>query len=107
MGLFTRPGFAATVPRAKPPGPSRPATPRSAGRARWSPVIEQDDAGLVSVAQKHTLADAIDRYRREILPTLNPSTIPNYTRHLTYWENALGHLRLSDVTAARIASLPG
>jgi integrase len=66
--------------------------------------IEQDDAGLVSVAQKHTLTDAIDRYRREILPGHNPSTIPNYTRHLTYWDNALGHLRLSDVTAARIAA---
>jgi hypothetical protein len=66
--------------------------------------IEQDDAGLVSVAQKHTLTEAIERYHREILPTLNPSTIPNYTRHLTYWDNALGQLRLSDLTAAKIAA---
>lgn len=66
--------------------------------------IEQDDAGLVSVAQKHTLGEAIERYSREILPTLNPSTVPNYTRHLAYWDNTLGQLRLSDLTAAKIAA---
>jgi integrase len=66
--------------------------------------IEQDDAGLVSVAQKHTLNEAIDRYRRDLLPGLNPTTIPNYTRHLIYWGDTLGHLRLSDLTAAKIAA---
>ena len=65
--------------------------------------LERDDAGLTNEAQRHTLADAIKRYRQEILPTLNASTQPNYCRHLSYWETKLGHLRLSEVQAVRIA----
>ncbi|MFZ1539460.1 MAG: tyrosine-type recombinase/integrase [Chromatiaceae bacterium] len=65
--------------------------------------LERDDAGLTHEAQRHTLADATKRYRLEILPTLNPSTQPNYNRHLGYWEGKLGHLRLSEVQAVRIA----
>lgn len=70
---------------------------------KFEASIEEDNAGLVSEGQKHTLADAIARYRREILPTRNASTIPNYTRHLLHWETTLGHLRLSELTPARIA----
>ncbi len=65
--------------------------------------LEQDDAGLANEAQRHTLADAIKRYRREILPTKNASTQPNYSRHLDFWEARLGHLRLSEVRAVKIA----
>jgi len=65
--------------------------------------LERDDAGLANEAQRHTLADAIKRYRLEILPTKNASTQPNYGRHLDYWEGKLGHLRLSEVQAVKIA----
>ena len=67
-------------------------------------ALEQDDAGLTNEAQRHTLADAIKRYRLEILPTLNESTQPNYTRHLAFWEDKLGHLRLSEVQPVKIAA---
>lgn len=41
--------------------------------------------------------------RFDVLTDHNPTTIPNYTRLLTYWDTALGHLRLSDLTASKIA----
>lgn len=70
---------------------------------KFEAALDQDNAGLTSEAQRHTLADAIRRYRLEILPTRHPSTQPNYGRHLDYWERRLGHLRLSEVQAVRIA----
>lgn len=98
--------YKAVVRKQGHPKISRTFKTRSAAE-RWGrkteSELEQDDAGLTNEAQRHTLADAIKRYRLEILPTLNPSTQPNYARHLDYWEAKLGHLRLSEVQAVRIA----
>jgi len=66
--------------------------------------LEQDNAGLTNEAQRHTLADAIKKYRSEVLPTKRPHTQRPYRLHLTYWEQQLGRLRLSEVTAAKIAA---
>ncbi|MBK1617603.1 integrase [Lamprobacter modestohalophilus] len=74
---------------------------------RWArkteAAIDEDTAGLTNEGQKHTLGSAIERYRRELLPNRNPSTQPNYNRHLDYWARELGHLKLATLSAAEIA----
>ncbi|MCK7581294.1 MAG: site-specific integrase [Chromatiales bacterium] len=76
---------------------------------RWALKFEaalgEDDAGLTSEAQKHTLKEAIDRYRAEILPDLSETSRPNYEQRLLFWEAKLGQLRLFDLTAPRIAAV--
>jgi integrase len=73
---------------------------------RWAlkleAAMEEDAAGLVNEGQKHTLEDAIKRFRREILPERSTTTRPTYEGRLAYWEEKLGHLRLSELTAAKI-----
>lgn len=66
-------------------------------------ALDSGDAGLTTEAQQHNLSEAIERFRRELLPKRNPSTQPNYGRHLDYWARELGHLRLSNLTPAAIA----
>jgi integrase len=53
-------------------------------------------------AEKHTLADAIDRYIRDELPT-KPRSAPEYRNHLTWWKAEIGKLRLADVTPPVLA----
>lgn len=73
---------------------------------RWAKAqeveIERDDANLTTAGHRHTLAQVLDRYRREVLPTKAPSTQPNYRIHLAWWESHLGTLRLADLRAERI-----
>lgn len=73
---------------------------------RWAKAqevdIERDDTGITTEAHRHTLAQVLDRYRREVLPTKAPSTQPNYRIHLAWWESQLGTLRLADLRADRI-----
>ena len=54
-------------------------------------------------AEKHTLAEAIDRYEREILPHKRPGTQYTQKRQLKWWNAKLGELPLCDLTPARIA----
>jgi integrase len=74
---------------------------------KWARKVEadlqRDDSGLTNEGQRHTLADVITRYRTERFPELRPGTREIYDIHLRYWTTHLGHLRLSDVTPARIA----
>ncbi len=81
-------------------------TRKAAERWAWKEEsrIEEDQAGLASEARKRTLADAIKRYRRDILPKRSETTRPNYGRHLTFWSDELGHLKLASLSAAAIAS---
>ncbi len=51
--------------------------------------------------KKHTLNDAIERYRRELLPRLKDST--NRGRLLAWWEEHAGFLMLADLTPSKIA----
>src|SRR5215510_10824758 len=55
-----------------------------------------------SKAKKHTLADLLDRYIREVLPHKRPSTIPDQARQLRWWQTHLGHYLLADLTPALI-----
>lgn len=67
--------------------------------------IQRDDAGLTNEAQRHKLSEAIDRYRREVLPGLRPESARKYKQHLELWEQKLGRLRLSELAAERIAKV--
>ncbi len=94
------------------PSSARKAAPRYANfhnrtdAVRWAKLqevdIERDDANLTTNAHRHTLAEVLARYRREVLPTKAPSTQPNYRIHLAWWESQLGTLRLADLRADRI-----
>ena len=52
-------------------------------------------------AKRHTLADLVDRYVREVLPH-KPKNASNTELHLRWWKSKLGHLSLADVTSPRI-----
>jgi len=54
-------------------------------------------------AKRHTLADLIDRYIRDVLPHKSRSTCEGQTIQLTWWKAHLGHWLLADVTPALIA----
>jgi integrase len=65
--------------------------------------IEENRAGLIDQAALHTLAQAVTKYRADVLPEKRPETARKYEQHLDHWTDALGHLRLSEVTAVKIA----
>ncbi len=52
-------------------------------------------------ATRHTFAEMIDRYLREVVP-LKAKNVSNVKQHLSWWRAELGAHFLSDVTAARI-----
>lgn len=53
-------------------------------------------------SQRHSLADLIDRYKKEILPS-KPKSIKAQSRQLDWWKNELGYWTLGDVTPALIS----
>jgi len=53
-------------------------------------------------AQRHTLAELIDRYVREVLPGKRPGTINAQRGQLTWWKEQLGECALSELTPPRI-----
>jgi integrase len=53
-------------------------------------------------ARRHTLADAIDRYLKDILPSKAPNSILMQRGQLIWWRDQLGYVRLSDLTAPLI-----
>jgi integrase len=53
-------------------------------------------------AARHTLADVLERYRREVLPRKAQGTQRMQAGHLAWWKNALGYLRLVDLAPARL-----
>lgn len=55
-----------------------------------------------SEAKRHTLAELINRYIRDILPQ-NQKKARDYLLHLTWWKEAIGSHTLADVTPALIA----
>ncbi len=54
-------------------------------------------------AKRHTLADLIERYIRDVLPRKRASTAYNQERQLRWWQAQLGYCLLADLTPARIA----
>ena len=52
-------------------------------------------------AKKHTLADLVDRYIKDVLPT-KPKQARQQKQQLEWWKDKMGAYLLSDVTAAMI-----
>jgi integrase len=55
-------------------------------------------------AKHHTLADLIDRYCRDILPSKAPESRRKQGQQLLWWRGQLGHCVLADITPAQIAA---
>jgi len=55
-------------------------------------------------AMHHTVAELLERYSRDVLPKKSPRTALNHATHLAWWRTALGTLRLTEVTPARLAA---
>ncbi len=53
-------------------------------------------------AKKHTVADLVDRYIKQVVPRKGKSAARDYKQQLEYWKSELGHVLLSDLTAAAI-----
>jgi integrase len=71
--------------------------------------IQQTEAAIregrhfkTSEAKKRTLAELIERYIKDILPT-KPKSINAQGRQLRWWKNEIGYLSLADVTPALIS----
>ena len=54
-----------------------------------------------SQAKRHTVADLVDRYVREVLPH-KPKNASNTKLHLLWWKSKLGPLSLAELNAAAI-----
>jgi len=54
-------------------------------------------------AQRHTVAEMIDRYLRDVLPLKSKASIYAQTIQLTWWKERIGHLAIADVTPAVVA----
>ena len=53
-------------------------------------------------AQKHTFAELVDRYVRDVIPTKAPGTQASQTMQMGWWKERLGALLLIDITPALI-----
>ncbi len=54
-------------------------------------------------AKRHTLAEAIDRYTRDVLPTKRATTQAGQVAQLHWWKERIGHKTLSECTPALLA----
>jgi integrase len=71
----------------------------------WARDLERAlDLGHGRAPASTTMTELIDRYVEAILPEKAPSTARDYLRHLRWWNEHIGHLRVNDVTPAVIAS---
>ena len=70
--------------------------------ARQEAAISEARAVPGSAARRHTVAEVVDRYCLTVLPHKRPKTIVNQKKHLQWWRDLIGHLRLIDVTPAVI-----
>lgn len=80
----------------RPPGqkPTRIATEGDEA-AVWRFMAEH--APTLSSQPMTTMADLLDRYQREIVPTLAPRTQKDYARHLDLLRRTFGHMRPEEI----------
>lgn len=86
--------------------PSQSATfNRLTDAKRWAQsteaAIREGRYFKTTAARKHTVAELVDRYIDEIIPT-KPRNARNQKAQLLYWKKELGYLQLSQLTAAEI-----
>lgn len=55
--------------------------------------------------QRHTLAEGIDRYLRDVMPHKNDTTQDGQIPQLKFWKDKLGHKAIGKVTTADIAQV--
>lgn len=72
--------------------------------ARQEAAISEARAFPGSVVRRHTVAEVIDRYRATVLPHKRPKTVINQQKHLQWWREHIGHLRLIEVTPSIITA---
>ena len=76
---------------------------RKSDAVQWARSIEasmiEGRYGQTSEAKRHTFSELAQRYRSEVVP-LRPKNAANTLRHLNYWDQKLGPLKLSDITAS-------
>lgn len=65
-------------------------------------AIRENRHFKTSEAKRHTLADLLERYIRDVQPT-KPRTAPFQTSQLNWWKAEIGSYALSDVTPSLIA----
>jgi integrase len=58
----------------------------------------------VTEASRHTLRELLTRYEREVLPRKRPGTQTHQAQQLAWWQQQLGHLRLDQLTPARLTA---
>lgn len=88
--------------------PAQRATfPRLTDARAWARDTESDIKHgrhfKTTEAKRHTLADLVDRYIRDVLPQKKAGTQPNQRRQLAWWKAELGTYTLADCTPALIA----
>jgi integrase len=75
---------------------------------KWAQVIEgaalEGRHFTTAAAKRHTLADLIDRYVRDVLPHKGTSIAYHRTQQLRWWQAHLGYCVLADLTPALIAA---
>lgn len=79
---------------------------RKTDASKWAQstesAIRENRHFKTSEAKRHTLAELLERYVREVLPT-KPKTAPFQLRQLNWWKAEIGSYALADVTPALIA----
>ena len=70
---------------------------------RTEAAIEEGRHFKTTEAKRHTLAEMIDRYIREVLPGKSASSITMQTHQLGWWKGQLGTCVLADITPALVA----
>jgi integrase len=58
----------------------------------------------VTEASRHTLRELLARYEQEVLPRKRPGTQTHQAQQLAWWTQQLGHLRLDQLTPARLTA---
>jgi integrase len=75
---------------------------------RWATQTEQaiyEQAHFpVTEASRHTLRELLVRYEREVLPRKRLGTQAHQAHQLAWWTQQLGHLRLEQLTPARLTA---
>ena len=79
---------------------------RKTDAKRWASqtesAIREGRHFTTSEAKKHSLADLVNRYASEVLPS-KPKSAKGQLRQLLWWKEELGHYSLSDVSPALIS----
>jgi integrase len=87
--------------------PQRATFDRKTDAKRWASqtetAIREGRHFGTTEAKRHTLADLIDRYTKEVLPGKRPTTQTPQQIQLTWWRAKLGHRTLADITPALLA----